>query len=207
MSDLHLWRDIAKIIRLSLQGPRCSLQCLTNGSQTNQFEQMNHLSEWFSYSYLDRNKSVEWMVHWLTVTSHHLVRNRWNMQKVVTRGLYHDGRWTNSELYDTFWVDKTKPLQSGFVGPMKLLINFLCQVRVDPVFVEHEQMYVWHHWRTANHEPWLKVLLKVKRLKNMINWNVLVHERGQIQINYIALSVQSQVQLVKLVYIVVNIQR
>ncbi len=47
----------------------------------------------------------------------------------------------------------------------------------------------------------------------MINWNVLtmkkvlVHERGQIQINDIALSVQSQVKLVKLVYIVVNIQR
>ncbi len=56
--------------------------------------------------------------------------------------LYHDGRWTNSELYDTFWVDKTKPLQSGFVGPMKLLINFLCQLRVDPGFVEHEHMYV-----------------------------------------------------------------
>ncbi len=27
----------------------------------------------------------------------------------------------------------------------------------DPEFVEHVHMNVWHHWRTANHEPWLKV--------------------------------------------------
>ncbi len=51
-------------------------------------------------------------------------------------------------------------------------------------------------WRTANHEHWLKVLLKVKRLKIMMNLNaftmkkVLVHERGQI-----ALSMHSQVKL------------
>ncbi len=36
---------------------------------------------------------------------------------------------------------------------------------------------------------------------------VLVHERGQIIFFYLALSVQSQVKLVKLVYIVENIQR
>ncbi len=29
-----------------------------------------------------------------------------------------------------FWVDKTK-LQSDFVGTMKLIINFLCQLRLE----------------------------------------------------------------------------
>ncbi len=30
-----------------------------------------------------------------------------------------------------FWVDKTKLLQSDFVGTMKLIINFLCQLRLE----------------------------------------------------------------------------
>ncbi len=38
----------------------------------------------------------------------------------------------------------TKPVQSGFVGTMKLIINFLCQLRLDPKLMEHVYMKVWH---------------------------------------------------------------
>ncbi len=34
------------------------------------------------------------------------------------------------QLQDQFPVDKSKPLQSGFVGTMMLIINFLCQLRL-----------------------------------------------------------------------------
>ncbi len=34
--------------------------------------------------------------------------------------------------YRISWVDKTKPLQSGFIGTMMLIINFLYQLRLDP---------------------------------------------------------------------------
>ncbi len=56
----------------------------------------------------------------------------------------------------------------------------------------------------ANSQSRALVLLKIKRLKILMNLNaftiqkVLVHETG----NDLALSVQSQVKLVKLVYIV-----
>ncbi len=58
----------------------------------------------------------------------------------------------------------------------------------DPEFVDHVYMNVWHHWQTANHEPRLKVLLKVKKLKNMMNLNafkmkkIFVNERGQMRV-------------------------
>jgi len=32
-----------------------------------------------------------------------------------TRGSYHYGSWTKSGLWDSIWVDKTKPFKSGFV--------------------------------------------------------------------------------------------
>ncbi len=50
----------------------------------------------------------------------------------------------------SFWVDKTKPPQSGFVGTMKLIINFLCQLRLDPELMR-VHVNVWHQRRTANH--------------------------------------------------------
>ncbi len=52
----------------------------------------------------------------------------------------------------------TKPLQSGFVGTMKLIVNFLCQLRLDPELMECVHMNVWHQRRTANHnteQVWL----------------------------------------------------
>ncbi len=46
----------------------------------------------------------------------------------------------------------TRPVQSGFVGTMKLIINFLCQLRLDPELMERVHvMNVWHQRRTANH--------------------------------------------------------
>ncbi len=41
------------------------------------------------------------------------------------------------QLPDQFPVDKSKPLQSGFVGTMMLIINFLLNSGFDPEFVEH----------------------------------------------------------------------
>ncbi len=35
-----------------------------------------------------------------------------------------------------------KPLLSGFVGTMKLIINFLCQLRLDPELMEHVHITV-----------------------------------------------------------------
>ncbi len=84
----------------------------------------------------------------------------------------------------------TKPNHSNpaLLVPWCWSSTFFVNSGFDPEFVEHLHMNVWHHWQTANHEPWLKVkgFLKVKRLKNM-NLNaftmkkVLVHERGQIK--------------------------
>ncbi len=51
----------------------------------------------------------------------------------------------------SFELTKTKPLQSGFVGTMKLIINFLYQLRLDPELMERVHMNVWHQRRTANH--------------------------------------------------------
>ncbi len=36
----------------------------------------------------------------------------------------------------------TKPLQSGLFGTMKLIINFLCQLRLDPELLERVNMNV-----------------------------------------------------------------
>ncbi len=47
--------------------------------------------------------------------------------------------------------NQTKPLQSGFVGTMKLIINFLCRLRLDPELMERVHMIVWHQRLTANH--------------------------------------------------------
>ncbi len=68
-----------------------------------------------------------------------------------------------------FWVDKTKPLQSGFVGTMKLIINFLCQLRLYSEFVEREHMNVWHQRRTANHsteQVWLTSRERASEIQN-----------------------------------------
>ncbi len=67
---------------------------------------------------------------------------------------------------------------------MKLIINFLCQLRLDPELMERVHMNVWHQRWTANHnaeQVWFTsrdraseiqtLLLKVKRLKNMMNLN------------------------------------
>ncbi len=55
------------------------------------------------------------------------------------------------KLWDKFWAEKNNPLQSCFVGTMKLIINFLCQLRLDPEFMEHVHMNVWPQRWTANH--------------------------------------------------------
>ncbi len=103
----------------------------------------------------------------------------------VTRGLYHDGRWTDSELQDSFRVDQTTPIRLCWYHlPWYWSSTFFVNSGFDPEFVH---MNVWHHWRTANHKPWLKDLLKVKRMKNVMKLNalkmekVLVHEKGQIK--------------------------
>ncbi len=80
--------------------------------------------------------------------------------------------------YRISWVDKTKPLQSGFVGTMKLSLS--TQFRSELIVRVH--MNVWHQRRTANHntdQVWLTSPeraseiqnLFVKRLKNMRNLN------------------------------------
>ncbi len=41
---------------------------------------------------------------------------------------------------------------------MKLIINFLSQLKLDPELMKHVHMNVWHHRRTANHnteQVWL----------------------------------------------------
>ncbi len=46
----------------------------------------------------------------------------------------------------------TKPNHSNLaLLYMKLIINFLCQLRLDPELMERVHMNVWHQWRTANH--------------------------------------------------------
>ncbi len=117
---------------------------------------------------------------------------KWVLERVlpsllITWDLYHDGRWTKFSYRISF--DLTKPNHSNPALLVPWCWSSPCFVNsgFDLEFVEHVHMNVWHHWRTANHEPWLKVLLKVKRLKNMVNLNaftmkkVLVHERGQIK--------------------------
>ncbi len=61
---------------------------------------------------------------------------------------------------------------------MKLIINFLCQLRLDPELMERVHMNVWR--RTANHNTeqvrftsarFKTRLLKVKRVKNMRKLN------------------------------------
>ncbi len=38
----------------------------------------------------------------------------------------------------------TKPVQFGFVGTIKLIIKFVCQLRLDLELMEHMLMNVWH---------------------------------------------------------------
>ncbi len=53
----------------------------------------------------------------------------------------------------------TKPNHSNpaLLVPWCWSWTFFVNSGFDPEFVEHVHMNVWHHWRTANHEPWLKV--------------------------------------------------
>ncbi len=59
----------------------------------------------------------------------------------------------------SFELTKTKPLQSGFVGTMKLIINFLCQLRLDTELMEHVHMKVW----LSNEQP-------ITRLETVIHF-------------------------------------
>ncbi len=92
------------------------------------------------------------------------------------------------------WQNQTTPI--CFVGTMKLIISFLCQLRLDPELMERMHMNVWHQRRTANHnteQVWFtsreraseiqNSLLKVHHMRNFkhISTEVLVHERGQIK--------------------------
>ncbi len=70
--------------------------------------------------------------------------------------------------------------QSGFVGTMKLIINFLCQLRLDPELMERVHISGEQPITTQSkcdsllaREParFKTLLLKVKRLKNMRNLN------------------------------------
>ncbi len=100
---------------------------------------------------------------------------------------------------------------------MMLIINFLCQLRLDPELMKRVHMNVWHQRRTANHNTeqareraarFKTRLLKVKRSKNMKNfyWSTCPWTRTN-KGNDLALFVQSQVKLVYLVNISDNIQR
>ncbi len=44
----------------------------------------------------------------------------------------------------------TKPYHSN-LALLKLIINFLCQLRLDSELMERMHMNVWHQQRTANH--------------------------------------------------------
>ncbi len=73
--------------------------------------------------------------------------------------------------YDTFWVDKTKPLQSGFVNSGLILI--------DPELMERVHMNEQPITTQSTCDSLLSGeparfktrLLKVKRLKNTMNLN------------------------------------
>ncbi len=61
----------------------------------------------------------------------------------------------------------TKPLQSGFVGTMKLIINFLVRLRLDPELMEHMHMIVWHQRLTANlTQVWLTSRERTSEIQN-----------------------------------------
>ncbi len=69
----------------------------------------------------------------------------------------------------------------SLLGTMKMIINFLCQLRLDPELTEHVHMNMGHHRRTANHNTERareiqKSLLKVQRFQH-ISTEVLSHER------------------------------
>ncbi len=74
----------------------------------------------------------------------------------------------------------TKPNHSNpaLLVPWCWSSTFFVNSGFNPEFVEHVHMNVWHHWQTANHEPRLKVLLKDKRLKNMMNLNAFTIEKS-----------------------------
>ncbi len=73
-----------------------------------------------------------------------------------------------------FELTKPKHSNPAFVGWSSA---FSVNSGFDPEFVEHDHIYVWHHWGTANHEPWLKVMLNVKILKNMMNLTVFTMKK------------------------------
>ncbi len=78
--------------------------------------------------------------------------------------------------YDTFWVDKTKPLQSGFVGTISVNSGLIL---IDPELMErvhvNEQPITTQSTCDSllSGEParFKTCLLKVKRLKNTMNLN------------------------------------
>ncbi len=73
----------------------------------------------------------------------------------------------------THVMEITADYRTGFTDKMRIKYrwssSFFVNSGFGPKFVEHVHMNMWHHWRTSNRGPWLKVLLKVKRLKNMMN--------------------------------------
>ncbi len=54
------------------------------------------------------------------------------------------------------WQNQTTPIRLCWYHDADHS-TFFVNSGFDPEFVEHVHMNVWHHWRTANHEPWLKV--------------------------------------------------
>ncbi len=82
---------------------------------------------------------------------------------------------------------------------MKLIINFLCQLRLDPELMERTHINVWHLLRTANHnteQVWFPTRERPSEIQNYfvkgwlineyeefkrISTEVLAHERGQIK--------------------------
>ncbi len=63
----------------------------------------------------------------------------------------------------------TKPLQSVFVDTMKLIIKFLCQLRLDPELMERVHMNVWHQRQTDNHnteQVWFTSCERASEIQN-----------------------------------------
>ncbi len=58
------------------------------------------------------------------------------------------------EQINSYWIsfeltNQTTPIR--FRWYMMLIINFLCQLGLDPELMKRVHMNVWHHWQTANH--------------------------------------------------------
>ncbi len=53
---------------------------------------------------------------------------------------------------------------------MKLIINFLSQLKLDPELMEHVHMNVWHQRWTANHntdQVWLTSRERASEIQNL----------------------------------------